>query len=428
MLSVLGIVVFVLGLLGSIALHEIGHMVPAKKFGVRVPQYMVGFGPTLWSKVRGETEFGVKAIPMGGYIRMIGMYPPAQGSRREATGRFTSLIEETRMESLDEVAPGEEHRTFYSLSVPKKLVVMFGGPFMNLVLAFILFAVSLSAIGSLAPTNQVKSIVACVPTSSNLDGLASTDGSCADGVASSATLLGIQQGDVVKSVNGQAINEWFDLAASLKGTAGKTVEVVIERQGALIKKSVRIAQITDPTLAREPGQGFLGVTPELATVRQSLTEIPGVVAEQTKSAVSALVGFPRAILTLGQTLTSDEPRDPTGPVGVIGIGRITGEISADTQFSASAKLGTLVGLLAGLNLFLFLFNLVPILPLDGGHIASALFEGLRRSIARVRKISPLPGPSDTARMLPMTYVVAVVMIGTSILVAIADVIKPITLG
>ena len=428
MLSALGILVFVLGLLGSIALHEIGHMVPAKKFGVRVPQYMVGFGPTLWSKVRGETEYGVKAIPMGGYIRMIGMYPPARPQGNNRVGRFTSMIEESRMESLSEVAPGEEHRTFYSLSVPKKLVVMFGGPFMNLVLAFILFAVSLSFIGSTQPTTTIKEIVACVPTSANIDGLASTDGTCGNGVPSSSTLLGIKPGDVVKSVNGQEIDEWFDLGTSLKGMAGKTVEVGFERQGQLIVKSVRIAQITDPTLAREPGQGFLGVSPQFAAVRQPLAQIPGVVAEQTQSAVTALLGFPREIVTLGLTLTSDAPRDPAGPVGVIGIGRITGEISADEQFSTSTKIGTLIGLLAGLNLFLFLFNLVPILPLDGGHIASALFEGVRRTIARIRKVSPLPGPSDTARMLPLTYFVAILMIGTSVLVAVADIIKPITFG
>ncbi len=428
MLSVLGIVVFVLGLLGSIALHEVGHMVPAKKFGVRVPQYMVGFGPTLWSKVRGETEYGIKAIPMGGYIRMIGMYPPAVRDRSEKSGRFSSMIEESRWESLQEVNDGEEHRTFYSLSVPKKLVVMFGGPFMNLVLAFILFAVSLSVIGSLAPTTQVQSIVACVPTAANVDGLASTDGSCGNGAASSAALLGIQPGDVLTSVNGQAINKWFDLSSSLNGTAGKDVLVTLKRKGESITASVRMTAITDPTLARAPGQGFLGVSPHMATERLPLAQVPGVVSEQTQSALQALIGFPKAVVTLGKTLTSDAPRDPTGPVGVIGIGRITGEISSDEQFSTSTKIGTLIGLLASLNLFLFLFNLVPILPLDGGHIASALFEGIRRSIARLRNISPLPGPSDTARMLPMTYFVAIIMIGTSILVAIADIVKPITLG
>ena len=427
MLGVIGVLIFIFGLLGSIALHEIGHMVPAKKFGVRVTQYMVGFGPTVWSRVRGETEYGIKAIPMGGYIRMIGMFPPR--SRQEASsGRFSNMIEESREESLQEVAAGEEHRTFYNLSVPKKLTVMFCGPFMNLLLAFVFFALSMSAIGSLQPSTQVREIVACIPTSANPNGLLSTDGSCGNGIPSAASVLGVKPLDTITSVNGTDIRTWDELGLALENTAGKDVEVSFVRNGQKVTKSVTMTTLTDPSFERDPGQGFLGVSPSFEMVREPLSNVPGVVWQQTQSAVSALAGFPVAIAGLGKNLVSDEPRDPNGPVGVIGVGRITGEISNASDFSLSAKVGTLLSLLAGLNLFLFLFNLLPILPLDGGHMASAIFEGIRRTIARVRGVQPLPGPSDTARMLPFTYAIALILIATSVLVAVADIVKPITLG
>ena len=169
MLTLLGISIFAIGLLLSIALHELGHMAPAKKFGVKVPQYMVGFGPTVWSRIKGETEYGIKAIPLGGYIRMIGMFPPnPKGVQdREHLGRMGLMIESAREEVLAEIAPEDEPRTFYRLSVPKKLTVMFGGPFMNLVIATILFTVSLSVIGRPAVNTTVSEVVACVPTSAN---------------------------------------------------------------------------------------------------------------------------------------------------------------------------------------------------------------------------------------------------------------------
>ena len=143
LLYVLGVLFVVLGVGLSIGLHEIGHLVPAKKFGVKVTQYMVGFGPTLWSTRRGETEYGLKAIPLGGYIRMIGMFPPRPGDaegtiRVSSTGRFTQLADEARQLSLEEIKPGDEDRVFYKLSVPKKVVVMMGGPVMNLVIAVVL--------------------------------------------------------------------------------------------------------------------------------------------------------------------------------------------------------------------------------------------------------------------------------------------------
>src|SRR5690554_5621779 len=144
MLFAVGIAVFVVGLLVSIALHEVGHMVPAKRFGVRVSQYMVGFGPTLWSRTRGETEYGLKAIPLGGYVRLVGMLPPADvvGARPRA-GRVAELVQAAREQSAEEIRPGEEHRAFYRLSAPRKVVVMLGGPVMNLLLAVVLMAVVL---------------------------------------------------------------------------------------------------------------------------------------------------------------------------------------------------------------------------------------------------------------------------------------------
>ena len=156
----LGWVIFLLGVGLSIGLHEIGHLVPAKAFGVKVTQYMVGFGPTAWARRKGETEYGVKWIPLGGYIRMIGMYPPAKGAdptqlRASTTGRWTTLVEDARKQSMDEIAPEDADRVFYKLPVRQRIVVMLGGPTMNLVLAFFLFTLALSVLGTPGLTTTV---------------------------------------------------------------------------------------------------------------------------------------------------------------------------------------------------------------------------------------------------------------------------------
>src|ERR1700759_3776031 len=141
LLTVLGIVIFFVGLLVSIALHELGHLSTAKIFGIRVPQYMVGFGPTLFSRHKGETEYGFKAIPLGGYIRMIGMFPPGEDGRVTArsTSPWRSMIEDARSAAYEELRPGDEERMFYTRKPWKRVIVMFAGPFMNLVLAVALF-------------------------------------------------------------------------------------------------------------------------------------------------------------------------------------------------------------------------------------------------------------------------------------------------
>ena len=167
MLYVAGVLIIFVGIALSIALHEIGHLVPAKRFGVRVPQYMVGFGPTVWSRQRGETEYGIKAIPLGGYIRMIGMFPPKPGDlpgqvRTSSTGRFSQLADEARAQSFEEVRPGDEDRLFYKLSVPKKVTVMLGGPMMNLLIAFLIFGGIFTLYGTAQTTPTVSAVSECV--------------------------------------------------------------------------------------------------------------------------------------------------------------------------------------------------------------------------------------------------------------------------
>jgi membrane-associated protease RseP (regulator of RpoE activity) len=433
MLTLLGILIFAIGLLASIALHELGHMAPAKKFGVKVPQYMVGFGPTLWSRVKGETEYGLKGIPLGGYIRMIGMFPPNPKGVQdpESLGRMGQMIEAAREEVLAEIAPEDESRTFYRLSVPKKLTVMFGGPFMNLVIATILFTISLSVIGRPAVSTTVSDVVACVPTSANPNGIASTNGECEGGVSTPASEIGLTAGDKLLSVNGVEISTWEDLGTALSDEAGNVVDVTyLTSTGETVTKNVEVAALESPVFS-DSGEatgeftirGFLGVSPSFELEQSPVSEVPGFMATVTASSIAALMEFPARVFGLAGDLFTEAPRDPEGPVSVIGIGRISGQITSSEEVPTIYKAGDLITLLASVNLFLFVFNMVPVLPLDGGHIAGALYEGARRQVARVRR-KPLPGPVDTAKMLPVAYAMSLVLLAMSAIVILADIIKP----
>jgi len=165
----LGVLFIALGISVSIALHELGHLIWAKKFGVKVTHYMVGFGPTVWSRQRGETEYGLKAVPLGGFIRMIGMFPPKPGAdpsmlRASSTGRFSQLMDQARTESMEQVKPGDEDRVFYKLTAPRKLVVMLGGPTMNLLIAAVLLGGIFTLYGVGELTGRVSAVSQCVQT------------------------------------------------------------------------------------------------------------------------------------------------------------------------------------------------------------------------------------------------------------------------
>ncbi|MDQ1542697.1 MAG: hypothetical protein QOK08_335, partial [Actinomycetota bacterium] len=224
-----GVVVVAVGILLSILLHETGHFIPAKLFKVHVGQFMVGFGKTLWSrKIRG-TEFGIKALPLGGYISMAGMYPPMKpgGKARQRTnGFFQTLIQDARTASGDTILPGNEDRVFYKLAIWKRIIIMLGGPFMNLVIAFVLYAIILCGFGTATATTTLTEVDQCVLPAT------STSTSCpANYVESPAAKAGFKVGDKIVSVDGTKISSWDQATNIIEKSAGTTIPVVVLRDG-----------------------------------------------------------------------------------------------------------------------------------------------------------------------------------------------------
>lgn len=444
LLFALGVVVIAAGLALSIALHEIGHLVPAKLFGVRVTQYMIGFGPTVLSRTRGETEYGLKAIPLGGYIRMIGMYPPHKGEpegtiREDSTGllqQMTEMSEDAKAYESAQYGPEDAHRTFVALSVPKKLVVMLGGPTMNLLISVLLMVVLVSGIGLPSVTPTVQSVSECVVPAD-----APVDVSCEGQPPAPALEAGIRPGDVLREIDGAPIQRWEDVTEAVRAADDRTIEVLVERDGREIPLEATLVIDARPVLDEDGAAvrdadgslvteevGFLGVagTPDL--VPQSPTEVPAMAWDAFVRTGQIVVTLPVRLYEVAQAAFGSAERDPDGPLGVVGVSRLAGEVaSADEPgFELREKVGTMISMLASLNMALFVFNLVPLLPLDGGHVAGALLEGIRRRIARLRG-RPDPGPVDMSRMLPLTNAVALVFIVMTLLLLYADIVKPITL-
>jgi membrane-associated protease RseP (regulator of RpoE activity) len=443
----LGVLFVALGVSASIGLHEVGHLLPAKKFGVKVTQYMVGFGPTIWSRKRGETEYGLKAVPLGGYIRMIGMFPPKPGSdpsilRASSTGRFSQLMDQAREESMEQVKAGDEDRVFYKLSVPKKVVVMLGGPTMNLVIAVVLLTGVFTLYGIGEFTARVSAVSQCVQTVS-ANGSAPAKCSPSDPQAP-ANVAGIRPGDRIIALAGQPVSSWDDVRALIRPNGGRLIDVVVERNGQrldlkatpILNDVPRVDAAGSPVVGADGKSltdrvGFMGFSPTAEIVRQPLAAAPALIADQVARTAGVVFRIPQKMVGIAQAAFGNGVRDQNGPMSVVGVGRVAGEI-ADGQISGVAESGSskfviLLSLIASLNLALFVFNLVPLLPLDGGHVAGALWEGVKRQVAKLRG-RPNPGYVDVAKALPVAYAVSIALIGMSALLIYADVVNPIKLG
>lgn len=440
MLYLLGVLLAVIGIALSIALHEIGHLVPAKKFGLRVPQYMVGFGPTVWSRRRGETEYGIKAIPLGGYIRMIGMFPPAKDGRvrTTSTGRMSQLVDEARQQSFEEVRPEDEGRMFYQLPIWKRIVIMMGGPVMNLLIALVVLGGIWTMNGLAVTTTTVSAVNECVDIK-EMGQTAATE--CTDDMpVAPANEAGLRPGDTITSINGTQVSTWTDVRTAIRANLDKPLTMTVDRDGATrtLEADPIVLDMpvyddngraeTDATgQVRTERAGFLGATGSQEMQQQPITAVPGLFAEQLGQTYSLLVRIPQKLVGVAEAAFGSGERDPEGPMSVVGVGRVAGEVASSDVFGdTSDKAILLLSLLGSLNLVLFAFNTVPLLPLDGGHVAGALWEAVKKGWAKLRGL-PDPGPVDVAKALPLAYVVALAFIGMTLLLVYADIVKPVKL-
>jgi membrane-associated protease RseP (regulator of RpoE activity) len=398
-LTVLGVLTFVVVLLVSVAIHEFGHLLTAKRFGMKATEYFIGFGPRLWSFRRGETEYGLKAIPAGGYVKIVGMT------------------------DLEEVAPEDQPRAFYRQPAPQRLVVLAAGSVSHLVIGFLIFLFVLTVLGRPVQSTTVAEVSPCVPIAE--------DAPCSGAdPPSPAAAAGLQPGDRIVAVGGTPVRTWTDATQAIRAAGGKTVPLVVERDGRELRLTAGIVKRerqsrTDP--ARTETVGVLGVTGKIVMARvapvESLTTSARLVWGTVVLTGQVLVQIPGKIPELFDALSGGQ-RDPAGLVGVVGIARISGETLSSSDLPFAANFGAVLLQMAALNVFIGLFNALPLLPLDGGHIAVVLFETVRSRLYRVFG-RPDPGRVDLTKLLPAAYVFLILLVGLTVLLLAADIVNPV---
>ena len=321
----LGVIAFVVALLLSVMVHEFGHYITARKFNMKVTEFFLGFGKRIWSFRKGETEYGIKAIPAGGYCKISVMTP-------------------------DEVmVPGEESRAFYIARSSKKLIVLGAGSFLHFVLGIVLLFTLLAGVGVNSLTSVVKEVVP----------------------DSSAVVAGFQQGDEIQSINGEEVIDWARGVELIRASNGGELTFTVIRDGQSLDLRAT------PRLTDVGGEQryVLGIINEVGTKRFGILkagkESLSITGSMTVQSLKSLALLPAKIPELwGQTFGGEE-RDADGLVGVVGVARVSGETLASGDQNWSQRLGTFLLIIASLNIFVGVFNLLPILPLDGGHMAFA---------------------------------------------------------
>lgn len=396
----LGIVLFAVCIALSVALHEAGHMLTAKAFGMRVRRFYVGFGPALVSKQVGETEYGIAALPFGGFCDIAGMT------------------------AMDPLTPEEEPHAMYRKPWWQRVAVMSGGILMNLLLGFMvlyLLAVSSGIPNPYADRTPTVAEVSCTSDQIDAETLAECSGPGPAGRA------GVEPGDRILTVDGQELATFVELRDYVLTRPGQTVTLGVERstEQLLIDVPVdSVIRLNAEGVAYDAGAIGMSSGPVKDTVKQfgpieALPATARLSGELLTASVKGLMAFPSKIPGVVTAIFGGE-RDVEGPISVVGASRTGGELVERSMWSVFFTL------LASLNFFLALFNLIPLPPLDGGHIAVVLWEKARDGIRRMRGL-PSGGPVNYEKLMPLTYAMATLLMGVGVLVIIADVVNPVKL-
>ncbi len=390
-----GILAFILALLLSVMIHEFGHFITARRFGMKVTEFFLGFGKRLWSTTRGETEFGIKLIPAGGYCRIEGMSPS---------------------DDLE-----NDPRSFYKASGTRKLIVLGAGSFLHFVLGYLLLFILFIAIGTTQLTSTISEVSQCIPA-------ASANYTCSKtSPISPAKSAGLQAGDKIVSINAVPITDWMKDVQVIRGSAGKALAFGVNRGGSILEIEITPA----PRVVNGKTSGFIGIINEFAQVRSTplgaVSKSATTTWSFTTASVKSLLSLPSKIPALWSQTVGGKKRDPEGLVGVVGVARVSGQAVASRALTTAERIGTFILIIASLNIFVGIFNLLPILPLDGGHMAVAIADEIRAFIARLRGRAR-PAPIDVAVLTPITMVVFLLLAGLTLLLLVADIVNPVTLN
>ncbi len=405
---VIGIALFALAILVSVALHECGHMWVAQATGMKVRRYFVGFGPTLWSTKRKSNhgandiiEYGLKAVPLGGFCDIAGMT------------------------SVEELTPEESDRAMYKQKVWKRVAVLFAGPAMNFLIGIVVFYGVVLFWGlpdNNAPTHPEVKQTSCVAPQKSADpkDMATCTG---DGPAA---LGGLREGDQVLAIAGKPVSTSSDMVTAIRELRGPQV-FEISRDGKQQSLLVTVAETQrwDEKAGKLISVGAVGASLSTYVPQKHynpLTAVPatgnliGTVAVQT---VKAIGKIPTKVGALWDSITGSERAIDT-PMSIVGASRMGGETVEHDMWIMFWIL------LAQLNFALGAINLLPLLPFDGGHIAVATYEKIRNMIRSARGLTA-GAPVNYMKLMPATYLVLVVVVGYMLLTITADIVNPIRL-
>ena len=360
-----GVAFFIYALLIVIMIHEAGHFTVAKLFGFKATKFFLGFGPTLWSKQKGETEYGVKAFPLGGFVKIVGMSP------------------------YEEIEPEDEPRSYPNKPKWQRALLLVAGSATHWVVAFVLLLVVGMGIGIPKVSTEIATVVDETP----------------DGVATAASLSDLEEGDRIVAVGGREVSGWEEVVSYIETRGNEVGTFTIERDGTTMDVDVPLGQVImkdeEVVAAAAPGDdirapragetvgGFLGVSPAAKVEQVGPIEgvkfSAGTVATFTARSVTSLddVFAPVFNGDLWRSLGEEGERDAEGAVGIVGAGRVAG---AAVQAGMYAEL---LSFIAGLTIFIGLMNLLPLPPLDGGHLAVLAVEKITGKTVDVRKLIPI---------------------------------------